>query len=745
VRRLGDILGVVETRLVRGEPEEEGTQSLKQMLTFGLVLLSLALAQRQFFTFHVASKVSALDAGDVADASRWAACDGISEVMPRVRIELRNAFATDNMDMSSRIRISLVGRECDSPAMVGAAGWSASFPERGDARLTPFSFDDAALPGTIRANDSLLLTRLLSQPEPELCELDCVRLRVRANDDVVPPANVSATIAAISAVVSVWSVNYTIIPVVGRNLNLANHRWPEDQAWRTAVPGEWLTQPGPLLPHVVNSTVPNPPLAQRGILAVRSVNVEACASVSLRTLYESSGSASLTLYWNGAMIFCSAANEALCADVQADNRATVVGDAGTAVLRNLTLASATIFVPPSLNRRDSNGAQVLAARVWSAVPFDVQIDVDRSSCTEPAAVVVLPQYLSSAAPTAWKFAKAPYRSVGFNGAVPSLLRGASFLDGTNATMASIVGFANASATALDMAVVVTTLEASAIRRPDCSRVRLVVHGSFPLLVLVNGRNVICVAFDDCERELPRSVVSGQPARVNENRVVEIGTAPTLRITLFTIEAQLRDTQLFLVAPDFSSQLECSGSCTDGIKNGIEDLVDCGGVCSPCMLSGQMLPPPPPPTPTLPPLSPGETRAPTPQPAPTPVPTAAAVSTMPATAPTTANVVADAAPPADSTVAIVLGALFGLTLLALIVLIVLFVRKNKNTSNDGGGGGGGSVGVPMQQRQASVGVYGKSPVATIKSDSSTDTQYQNMSMDPIDAQGLYVAPPVASFR
>jgi hypothetical protein len=741
---------------VRDEPEEEATaRALKkrtpEMLTFSLLLLlsSLALAQRQFYTFHVASKVSALDAGDVADASRWAACDGNSEIMPRVRIELRNALATDNMDLSSRVRISLVGRECDSPAMIGASGWSASFPERGDGRVTPFSFDDAALPMTIRANDSLLLTRLLSQPEPELCELDCVRLRVRANDDVVPPANVSATIAAISAVVSLWSVNYTTVPVIasGRNLNLANHRWPEDQAWRTAVPGEWLTQAGPLLPHVVNSTVPNPPLAQRGILAVRTLNIEACASVSLRTLYESSGSASLTLYWNGAIIFCSAANEALCADVQADNRATPVGDAFTTVLRNQTLASATIFVPPSLNRRDSNGAQVLAARVWSAVPFDVQIDVDLSSCPEPAAAAVLPQYLSSAAPTAWKFAKAPYRQSGFTGVVPSFLRSASFIDGTNATMTSVFGFQNASATALDMAVVVTTLEASAIRRPDCSRVRIVVHASFPLLVLVNGRNVICVAFDDCERELPRSVVAGQPARVNENRVVEIGTAPTLRITLFTIEAQLRDTQVFLVAPDFSSQLECSGSCSDGIKNGIEDLVDCGGVCSPCTLAGQMLPPPPPPTPTLPPLSPGETRAPTPQPVPTPVPMATAGSTMPVTAPTTANVVSDAAPPADNTVAIVLGALFGLTLLALIVLIVLFVRKNKNDGGGGGGGGGGSVGgsVPMQQRQASLGVYGKSPVATIKSDSSADTQYQNMSMDPIDASALYVAPPSASFR
>ena len=121
--------------------------------------------------------------------------------------------------------------------------------------------------------------------------------------------------------------------------------------------------------------------------------------------------------------------------------------------------------------------------------------------------------------------------------------------------------------------------------------------------------------------------------------------------------------------------------------------------------------------------------------------------MPVTAPTTANVVSDAAPPADNTVAIVLGALFGLTLLALIVLIVLFVRKNKNDGGGGGGGGGGSVGgsVPMQQRQASLGVYGKSPVATIKSDSSADTQYQNMSMDPIDASALYVAPPSASFR
>jgi hypothetical protein len=353
------------------------TPLLLLLLLLLLVLTDLCFC-RPFFTFSLASSVAALDADQLSDAALLNACDGARETMPRVRIQLRNAFTRPNADNSARVRVDL-GAPCT--ALQRAADWAAVVPER-DVRVSPFDLtaETALLGASVATNDTFVASSLFVST-PEFCSLDCARLRVRQSEDAIAPALVPTELNAIGTVVSAWLVNYTAPVVVLARVAPAQHRWPPDVAWRSSAPpataAGFVSLAGPLLPHFVNTSVPATPLAQTGIMAVRQLQIDACAGVWLRTWWEATAAASLALYWNGELVLCAASADTVCDDDPAGSQV----DAAAISLLNRTLATGSVFVGPRAN--NASGVQLLAARVYSAWPFDVAVTVDRSSCPSP--------------------------------------------------------------------------------------------------------------------------------------------------------------------------------------------------------------------------------------------------------------------------------------------------------------------------------------------------------------------------
>ena len=70
----------------------------KTMIFFVLLLALVAAQQsRPFFTFSVVPRVTPLEPGVAADVTRWCACDGRREVMPRVRFDLPRCFSASEL------------------------------------------------------------------------------------------------------------------------------------------------------------------------------------------------------------------------------------------------------------------------------------------------------------------------------------------------------------------------------------------------------------------------------------------------------------------------------------------------------------------------------------------------------------------------------------------------------------------------------------------------------------------------
>jgi hypothetical protein len=436
--------------------------SLLSLLLFLCVCVSRSFA-RSFFTFSLASSVAALDADQLSDAALLNACDNARETMPRVRIQLRNAFTRSNADNSARVRLDL--GTCTPQQR--AADWAAVVPER-DVRVSPFDLtaETTAFVGALM-NDTFVASSLFVST-PELCLLDCARVRVRQSDDPIAAPVVQAELNTISAVQSPWMVNFTTPVFVASRLTPGMHRWPIDVSWRVqSSPPGFTAVTGPLLPHFVNTT------AQTGIMAVREINVEACAGVWLRTWWEATGSASLTLYYNGELVLCAASADTECDDDPNGSQVDIV--AGS--IANRTLATGLVFVGPRAN--NASGTQLLAARVYSAWAFDVVVTVDRSSCPAPPPAPPVVQFLL--AQQQWRSLKAPFRAAMnvFSGTVPASLRAPAALDGSLPALINVTGFGNFSnaATAVDMVMVLATIDAASarMRRPtvsgcvDCAR------------------------------------------------------------------------------------------------------------------------------------------------------------------------------------------------------------------------------------------------------------------------------------
>jgi hypothetical protein len=714
---------------------------MRRVLVILLILLLLCeIEARLFYTFSLASQIDALDANQLSDVSLLATCDGRRETMPRVRVQLRNAFSRANADNLARVRVDLIGIACTTQR---AADWSAVVPER-DVRVAPFDLllETTALGATLLANDTFVASSLFAST-PDFCSLDCVRFRVRQSDDAIAPALVAAELLTIGNIRAEWMVNYTapVIVTPPPRVAVGQHRWPADVSWRrsSAPPGFTLLT-GPLLPHFVNTSIPATPLAQTGILAVREIAVEPCAGVWLRAWWETTGSASVALYYNGEIVLCAATVDTVCDD---DLMLGTQVDTLGILLPNRTLATGAVFVGPRAN--NASGQQLLAARIYSAWAFDVAVEIDRSTCPSPPTAPPVTQFLL--AQQQWRTLKAPYRAstMTFAGQLPMALRTPSALDGSLTALTTVSGFGNfsAAATAFDMVLALAIVNSSSalMRRPDCPRLRLIVHGFFPLLVLVNDKNVVCIGFDDCEREgVPRIIGNVRPDRVDVDKVVELGNG-TVRIAVFSVEQFLRTTQVLLVATDPQNLRQCTGTCNDNVKNGDEDLVDCGGVCPVCMV--QTLPPVGTTTP-LPPLSPGETRAPTP---PIVIDTNSGTPTA-ATAPTTTQQRSPEAPTVSepsNVPLIVVAVIAGVLLLALIGTIMFFKVGGKASSAEEGKELRQPQFLPMHSMAGatmgeSVGAYGSLPPP--QSEGSAET-YGTMAVrkDNEADGGVYAAGPV----